>query len=58
MEWWKEGKQFGILDGVFFGVKVDIEVKGYVLIMGMKVDKMVVYFNKFELEMCWFVLKM
>ncbi|KAJ9150301.1 N-acylethanolamine amidohydrolase [Pleurostoma richardsiae] len=44
-ERWVEGKPLGILDGVPFGVKADIEVKGFVNTMGMKVNKSIPYFN-------------
>ncbi|KAK3309516.1 amidase signature domain-containing protein [Chaetomium strumarium] len=43
---WAAGKPLGILDGVPFGVKDDIDVKGFVSTMGMKVDKSEGYFNK------------
>lgn len=37
-ERWAAGKPLGILDGVPIGVKCDLDVKGYVSSVGMKVD--------------------
>lgn len=52
-ERWKEGKPLSILDGVPFGVKDDIAVKGFVSRMGMKVDQSEEYFNKVKDESAW-----
>lgn len=48
-ERWKEGKQLGILDGVPFAVKDDIEVKGYKRHVGTKKD----YTEGKEVETSW-----
>ena len=52
-ERWAAGKPLGILDGVPFGVKDDIDVKGFVSTMGMRVDKSQPYFNKVKRETAW-----
>ncbi|KAK4241825.1 amidase signature domain-containing protein [Achaetomium macrosporum] len=50
---WAAGKPLGILDGVPFGVKDDVDVKGFVSTMGMKVDKSEDYFNKPSTKTAW-----
>jgi Asp-tRNA(Asn)/Glu-tRNA(Gln) amidotransferase A subunit family amidase len=45
-ERWKAGKPLGIMDGVPFGVKDDVSVKGFVSTMGMRVDQREGYFQK------------
>ncbi|KAK4144780.1 amidase signature domain-containing protein [Dichotomopilus funicola] len=52
-ERWKNGSPLSILDGVPFGVKDDIAVKGFVSRMGMKVDRSEEYFNKVKEESAW-----
>ncbi|KAK4100716.1 amidase signature enzyme [Parathielavia hyrcaniae] len=44
-ERWMAGKSLGILDGVPFGVKDDVSVKGFVSTMGMRVDQEHEYFR-------------
>lgn len=46
---WKKGQPLGILDGVPFGVKDDVAVKGYKRYIGTKHD----YTNGGELETSW-----
>lgn len=50
---WAAGTPLGILDGVPFGVKDDVDVKGFVSTMGMKVDKAHEYFNKPATKTAW-----
>ncbi|GAB1310019.1 N-acylethanolamine amidohydrolase [Madurella fahalii] len=52
-ERWAAGKPLGILDGVPFGVKDDLEVKGYVSTRAMKVNKAEAFFNKPEQRTIW-----
>ncbi|KAK3393812.1 amidase signature domain-containing protein [Podospora didyma] len=57
-ERWAAGKPLGVLDGVPFGVKDDLEVKGFVSTMGMKVNKSEPYFNTPQTETVWPVQKL
>ncbi len=57
-ERWEAKEPLGILDGVPFGVKDDIEVAGFVSTMAMKVDEKEPYFTKPETETAWPVRKM
>ena len=57
-ERWAAGKPLGILDGVPFGVKDDIDVKGFVSTMGMKVNESDEYFNKPRDVTAWPVRKL
>ncbi|KAL2136511.1 hypothetical protein VTI74DRAFT_3336 [Chaetomium olivicolor] len=57
-ERWAAGKPLGILDGVPFGVKDDVDVKGYVSTMGMKVRKDEEYFRKPKESTSWPALKL
>ncbi|KAK0624649.1 amidase signature domain-containing protein [Bombardia bombarda] len=57
-ERWAAGTPRGILDGVPFGVKDDIAVKGFVSTMGMKVDHSEPYFNQPQTESVWPVQKL
>lgn len=50
---WKEGKPLGTLDGIPFGVKDDVNVKGYARYIGTKKD----YNEGKELETSWCVRK-
>lgn len=52
-ERWAAGTPFGVLDGVPFGVKDDVDVKGFVSTMGMKVDKSEAYFNTPATSTAW-----
>jgi Asp-tRNA(Asn)/Glu-tRNA(Gln) amidotransferase A subunit family amidase len=52
-ERWAAGTPLGVLDGVPFGVKDDIDVKGFVSTMGMKVDKSEAYFNTPKKNTAW-----
>ncbi|KAK3335329.1 amidase signature domain-containing protein [Cercophora scortea] len=55
---WEAGRPLGIMDGVPFGVKDDVEVEGFVSTMGMRVDERLEYFRKKETATCWPVRKM
>ncbi|KAK5657025.1 hypothetical protein OQA88_3550 [Cercophora sp. LCS_1] len=55
---WAAREPLGILDGVPFGVKDDIDVKGFVSTMAMKVDKREPYFTKPATETIWPVTKL
>ncbi len=55
---WAAKEPLGILDGVPFGVKDDIDVKGFVSTMGMRVDKSEAYFNTPETTTMWPVVKL
>lgn len=57
-ERWAAGKPKGLLDGVPFGVKDDVDAKGYVSTFGMKVDKSIPFFNKVAAESEWPVAKL
>jgi hypothetical protein len=50
---WREGRQLGVLDGVPFGVKDDVSVKGYARYIGTKRD----YNDGKEMETSWCVRK-
>jgi Asp-tRNA(Asn)/Glu-tRNA(Gln) amidotransferase A subunit family amidase len=50
---WAAGKPRGVLDGVPFGVKDDVAVKGFVSTMGMRVDERVGYFRRVEEKTAW-----
>jgi Asp-tRNA(Asn)/Glu-tRNA(Gln) amidotransferase A subunit family amidase len=50
---WVAGKPLGVLDGVPFGVKDDVAVKGFVSTMGMRVDERVGYFRRAEEKTAW-----
>ncbi|KAK4136831.1 amidase signature enzyme [Trichocladium antarcticum] len=52
-ERWAAGAPLGVLDGVPFGVKDDVDVKGFVSTMGMKVDKSEAYFNTPATSTAW-----
>ncbi|PKS08249.1 hypothetical protein jhhlp_005192 [Lomentospora prolificans] len=56
-ERYAQGKQLGLLDGVPFGVKDDVDVKGYVSHFGMKYDANVPFFKPAE-RTAWPVQKM
>ncbi|KAK7739869.1 hypothetical protein SLS53_005462 [Cytospora paraplurivora] len=57
-ERWARGRPIGILDGVPFGVKADVDVKGYVNTMGMKVRAEYEYFTKPSAGTAWPVAKL
>lgn len=57
-ERWQSNKPLGILDGVPFGVKDDIDVKGFVSTMAMKVDGRKDYFQKPASSTEWPVTKL
>ncbi|KAL2270826.1 hypothetical protein VTJ83DRAFT_197 [Remersonia thermophila] len=57
-ERWAQGKPLGIMDGVPFGVKDDVDVHLYVSTMGMRVDPTNEYFKKPAQETCWPVVKL
>lgn len=57
-ERWAAGKPKGLLDGVPFGVKDDVDAKGYVSTFGMKVDKSIPFFNTVAAESEWSVAKL
>lgn len=57
-ERWSQGKPLGILDGVPFGVKADVDVKGYVNTMGMKVAPGYDYFDRPAARSLWPVEKL
>jgi Asp-tRNA(Asn)/Glu-tRNA(Gln) amidotransferase A subunit family amidase len=57
-ERWAAGKPKGLLDGVPFGAKDDVDVKGYVSTIGMKVDKSIPFFNKVATESEWSIVKL
>lgn len=57
-ERWAAGKPKGLLDGVPFGVKDDVDAKGYVSTFGMRVDKSIPFFNKVAAESEWCVAKL
>lgn len=57
-ERWASGKQKGLLDGVPFGVKDDVDVEGYLTTIGMKVDKSIPFFNQTATESEWSVRKL
>jgi Asp-tRNA(Asn)/Glu-tRNA(Gln) amidotransferase A subunit family amidase len=50
---WAAGTPRGVLDGVPFGVKDDVAVKGFVSTMGMRVDERVGYFRRVEEKTAW-----
>lgn len=52
-ERWAKGEALGVLDGVPFGVKDDVAVKGFVSTMGMRVDERVGFFRRKEEETAW-----
>ncbi|KUI58690.1 Fatty acid amide hydrolase [Cytospora mali] len=55
---WAAGKPLGILDGVPFGVKADVDVKGYVNTLGMKPAKGYDYFGRPCARSLWPVEKL
>ncbi|ROV93414.1 hypothetical protein VMCG_08415 [Cytospora schulzeri] len=57
-ERWSQGRPIGIMDGVPFGVKADIEVKGYVNTLGMKPAKGYDYFDRPAPRSLWPVEKL
>lgn len=57
-ERWAAGKPLGIMDGVPFGVKDDVAVKGFVSTMGMRVDPAEEYFKKPCDKTAWPALKL
>lgn len=57
-ERWARGEPLGVLDGVPFGVKADVDVKGYVNTMGMKVRPGYDYFDRPCGESLWPVRKL
>ncbi|ROW18060.1 hypothetical protein VPNG_00483 [Cytospora leucostoma] len=57
-ERWAQGRPIGILDGVPFGVKADVDVKGYVNTMGMKVRDEYEYFSRPSARSAWPVEKL
>ncbi|KAL1838667.1 hypothetical protein VTJ49DRAFT_2419 [Mycothermus thermophilus] len=57
-ERWAQGKPLGIMDGVPFGVKADVDVHLYVSTMGMRVDMSKEYFKKHAEGTCWPVAKL
>ncbi|KAJ4290752.1 hypothetical protein N0V88_006501 [Collariella sp. IMI 366227] len=57
-ERWAAGMPLSILDGVPFGVKDDVDVKGFVSTMGMKVREEEEYFKKVKESTAWPALKM
>lgn len=52
------GQDLGILDGIPFGVKADLDVEGYVNTMGMKVDERHGYFTKPSTHTLWPIRKL
>ncbi|KAK4129660.1 amidase signature enzyme [Parathielavia appendiculata] len=57
-ERWKAGRPLGILDGVPFGVKDDVSVKGFVSTMGMRAGQDHAYFKKPCEATAWPVVKL
>ncbi|KAL2171146.1 hypothetical protein VTG60DRAFT_3661 [Thermothelomyces hinnuleus] len=57
-ERWAQGKPLSYLDGVPFGVKDDVDVEGYVSLMGMKVNDAHKYFNTLPERSAWPVKKL
>ena len=57
-ERWAAGKPLGILDGVPFGVKDDIDVKGYISSAGIKLDKSHPRWGQFAEDSAWPVQKL
>ncbi|OIW23951.1 amidase signature enzyme [Coniochaeta ligniaria NRRL 30616] len=57
-ERWATGKQKGLLDGVPFGVKDDVDVEGYVTTVGMKVDESIPFFTRKAAESEWAVRRL
>ena len=57
-ERWQNKQPLSVLDGVPFGVKDDIDVKGFVSTMAMKVDESHEYFRKPAKSTEWPVLKL
>lgn len=52
-ERWVAGRPLGVMDGVPFGVKDDVDVKGFVSTMGMRVDEREEYFRKPRTKTAW-----
>ncbi|KAG7293422.1 hypothetical protein NEMBOFW57_003472 [Staphylotrichum longicolle] len=52
-ERWAAGRPLGVMDGVPFGVKDDVDVKGFVSTMGMRVDEREEYFRKPRTKTAW-----
>ncbi|KAK3329080.1 amidase signature domain-containing protein [Apodospora peruviana] len=57
-ERWAAGKQLGILDGVPFGVKDDVDVEGFISTRGMRVNKSERFFNTPATKTEWPARKM
>ncbi|KAK4041573.1 amidase signature domain-containing protein [Parachaetomium inaequale] len=57
-ERWAAGAPLGIMDGVPFGVKDDVAVKGFVSTMGMRVNEGEEYFKQPKTETAWPVRKL
>lgn len=57
-ERWAAGTHKGLLDGVPFGVKDDVDVAGYVTTLGMKVDETVPFLNTAAAESEWAVRRL
>lgn len=57
-ERWAQGRPLGVLDGVPFGVKADVDVKGYVNTMGMRVLPGYDYFCRPAARSLWPVEKL
>lgn len=55
---WQAGQPLGLLDGIPFGVKADLAVKGYVNTLGMKVDTRYEVFRTPAHETIWPVAKL
>ncbi|KAL2165537.1 hypothetical protein VTH06DRAFT_839 [Thermothelomyces fergusii] len=55
---WAQGKPLSYLDGVPFGVKDDVDVEGYVSLMGMKENDGHKYFNTLPERSAWPVKKL
>lgn len=55
---WAQGKPLSYLDGVPFGVKDDVDVEGYVSMMGMRVNDAYKYFYTLPQRTAWPVKKL
>jgi hypothetical protein len=57
-ERWAKGTPLGIMDGVPFGAKDDVDVAGFVTTLGMRVNKSEEYFKHPAEETSWAVVKL
>ncbi|KAF3764577.1 amidase signature enzyme [Cryphonectria parasitica EP155] len=57
-ERYASGKPLGVLDGIPFGVKADLPVRGYLSTYGMRVDPSLSFFRTPETDTLWPVQKL